>query len=137
MDAADRNGPYVFGPQMLVGIAHPDKPLDSALLPGIALIDTGSDCSAVSQLVATTLDLEVIDERTPQGLAAVTTDVVRFAYRLPNDECRYVLEGIIWPTALPPFVAMILGMDVLRRCRLEINGYKRTFALHWRCMGDH
>ena len=130
-----------YCPVIPVGISKAlvtPSPESLKLIPGLAMIDTGSQLSAVVRESVSVLGLEIEDSVDSVGVSGVQRqDVCRFSFRLPNDECRFALLGTVWDGLVPPFVVMILGMDVLRWCHLEINGKEATFALRWTCLNDH
>ncbi len=91
-----------------------------------ALLDTGSDITAIPQKLADTLQLYPIGRLRLEDLQAETTPVLTYAVQLTvTDLIVPRLEVIL--TGLD---CVVLGRDVLNRCYLLFNGPDLTFDIH-------
>ena len=101
-----------------------------------AVLDTGALVTCVSAAVVTALGLTQTgrgESQTAGGLVPVRTFRVSVGlppvFGLPDN---YVLDDDLLVGELPvdlPGVDCLLGMDVLRKCRLTLDGPAGTFAL--------
>lgn len=108
---------------------------------GFALIDTGSDQSAITARTAALLGLisHTTDRiRTPAGDASLAVffvdwDLLELSDRAPHSlaqDVRVFEDASVWAANMSGFPTIgMLGMDVLHNCRLTLDGPNRVFDL--------
>ena len=106
-----------------------------AAVPARGMIDTGSDLTAVSQAILQRLAVPAVGRATTQGIAGpVAVVLYRVSIHL-YDAGNPGLPWITWPSLLVselpttlPFDVLV-GMDVLRTCRMHLDGPAGWFTL--------
>jgi hypothetical protein len=110
-------------------------------LQGLALVDTGSDASGITQLAAERLSL-VTNVMCPIATVLGEREVPAYSVRLqimfniPSAEDSRLHELEVfedqskwWPQMSGMEVVGLLGMDVLRHCRLSLDGPSDKFEI--------
>jgi hypothetical protein len=104
-------------------------------IPGRALIDTGSDISAVSLLILRQLGISALLPTSTQGIGG-SLKVNLYVVNLHVVDARNVLlPWFVQPSLTVmeldpqiPFAALI-GMDIIRTCKLLVDGSASQFTL--------
>lgn len=116
------------GRQLILSVAvlGSDNPTDLTFVKARALLDTGSTVSGLGPEIISQLGLKSYGKR-PLGSATELRLVNYFFFRIglfgvQESELPYVfadLDGFGWPE--PKSFDVILGMDVLSKCDLQID----------------
>jgi len=103
-----------------------------------ALIDTGSDITSVSSSVIQRLGLIEPWHSTSTHTASGPTEVDLFQISLSILDEREPTLPLTIPTllvmrlfALPANIDVLIGLDVIRTCRLVVDGPANAFSLDW------
>lgn len=104
-------------------------------IPGRALIDTGSDISAVSSSILQQIGVPSVAHATTHGiggpLAVNLYEVGLHILDARNSSLPWILHPSLVVMELAPGVAfdVLIGLDVLRTCKLILDGPCGQFTL--------
>jgi len=85
------------------------------------LVDTGSTDCACTYKVITTLQIRPIDYRKVSTINNETKNVLIYSGIIGFDEHNEIVP-LLRVTSLPEGIHFILGMSILSKCKIEMNG---------------
>lgn len=122
------------GPSLPVSVGA--LPFDAnAARPALAQIDTGATSSAISRRLAEDLGLKIVSDAVAHmpGLESVVTPCYRVFLILPFADIPELIVADL-PTLQPPH-DVLLGRDILARCRLGVDFTTGVTCIHLKLDG--
>ena len=123
-----------FDSTRLTSLRTANLPLPASL-PGNALIDTGTDITAVAPWIIQQLAIPVHSQRVTQGIGGSMPvrlfNVTLFILDASQPQLPWLVQPDLLvmelPSALP--VDVLIGLDVLLGCKFSLDGPARCFTL--------